>query len=195
MTKSVLISAALLVCLTSTNSPVLAKWGQVTITDNNGEEGIVKHGLFGKKTYVKDRYGNGFKSKKSIFGLTKDTQVSALGNDVHVHKGLFGFGKTEGQDMLGDTVTSNKNIFYRNTNVNLSGANNLFNKYFGPQKQPPSLNPNALNNPGQIPPFPGGQSPSGQLFDLHGPQPLSQPPLDANSQAIPAAPSSNTPSY
>ena len=99
-----------------------------------------------KKTVVQDRWGDGFAHKKSIFGLTKDTEVSALGNDVHSHKGLFGFGKTEGQDMLGDTFTSHKNLLYRNTNVNLSGVNGLLDKYFGPKNSLNApINPTTLN--------------------------------------------------
>jgi hypothetical protein len=138
--------------------PAFAGWGKFTLTDNNGEQVVVKHGLFGKKTIVKDRFGDGFEHNKSIFGLTKDTKVSALGNDVHVHKGLFGFGKTEGQDMLGDTVTSNKNLLFRNTNVNLSGVNGLVDKYFGPKNiNNPPLDPGLAKRlpnealPGNIP--------------------------------------------
>lgn len=136
--------------------PAFAHWGKFTITDNNGEEVVVKHGLFGKKTVVEDRWGDGFAHSRSIFGLTKDTKVSALGNDVHVHKGLFGFGKTEGQDMLGDTFTSHKNLLYRNTNVNLSGVNGLMSKFFGPKQVPPAgMPPNAtpqVPNANVIPP-------------------------------------------
>ncbi len=175
MTKRFLASMAVIVTL-ATNSPALAKWGKVTVTDNNGEEMVVKHGLFGKKTYVKDRFGDGFQNKKSIFGLTKDTQVSALGNDVHVHKGLFGFGKTEGKDMFGDKISSNKNPFYRNTKVDLSGANNLFTKYFAPQKiAPPTVDPNAVSHPQALP----------------GALPFS----NSNSPAVPATSPDNPPSY
>ncbi len=112
----------------------IAKWGTFKITDDSGDEVMVHHGLFGKKTVVKDRNGDGFSHSRSIFGLTKDTQAGALGNDIHVHKGLFGFGKTEGQDMLGDTVNSKSNPLFRNTNIDLSGANNMVSKFFGKHK-------------------------------------------------------------
>jgi hypothetical protein len=144
MKKLLYLCASLSLTINFVNdSPALAKWGKFTITDDNGEQVVVKHGLFGKKTIVKDRWGDGFEHKRSIFGLTKDTQVSAVGNDVHVHKGLFGFGKTEGQDMLGDTISSHNNPLYHNTNVNLSGVNNVIDKYFGSKKPLNSpLNPN-----------------------------------------------------
>ncbi len=125
--------------------PSFAGWGKTTVTDNNGEEVTVKHGLFGKKTIVKDRWGDGVEHNRSIFGLSKDTKVSALGNDVHVHKGLFGFSKVEGQDMLGDKWSSSKNPLFGNTKVDLSGVNRIVDKYFGPkQLNNPSIDPNAL---------------------------------------------------
>jgi len=155
MTERFLLPLLILFVLLWSNQFALAKWGTVTVTDDNGEEIVVKHGLFGKKTIVKDRFGNGVESKKSIFGLTKDTEVNAVGNDVHVHKGLFGFSKTEGHDILGDTVTSKKNLLYSNTNVNLSGVNDLLNKYLRPKNlNPQGFDPNATNrrpmNPGLI---------------------------------------------
>ena len=175
MTKRFLASMAVLITLAPT-LPVFAKWGKVTVTDSSGEEVVVKHGLFGKKTLVKDRFGDGFQNKKSIFGLTKDTQVSALGNDVHVHKGLFGFGKTEGKDMFGDKISSNKNPFYRNTNIDLSGANKMFTKYFAPQQiTPPTVDPNAISHPQALP----------------GALPFS----NSNPPAVPITPPENTPSY
>lgn len=128
------------------NQSALAKWGTFTMTDENGEQVKVKHGLFGKKTIVKDRFGNGVATKQGIFGINKDTQVSAVGNNVQVHKGLLG-SQTEVEDMLGDKITSNKNLLYSNTNVDLSGVNRLLNKYFGPK----------MGNPSTIAPVPAYQ--------------------------------------
>ncbi len=147
---AILLLAVCSIC----TSPTFAGWGKFTLTDDNGEQVTVKHGLFGKKTIVKDRWGDGFEHNRSIFGLTKDTKVSAIGNDVHVHKGLFGFSKTQGQDMLGDTVTASKNPLFHNTNVNLSGVNGLLDKYLGPKKLnsppvDPSVLKQGLNDPAQ----------------------------------------------
>jgi hypothetical protein len=125
-------------------------WGTVSITDGSGEQVQVKHGLFSKKTIVKDRYGDGFQHSRSIFGLTKDTQVGAIGNEVHVHKGLFGFGKTEGHDILGDSVSSSKNPLFSKTNIDLSGANNLVSKIFSKTSSTPQLNPSIPAQPGSF---------------------------------------------
>jgi hypothetical protein len=146
MIERLLCLFLILFMLLLSNQRALAKWGTTTVTDDNGEQVVVKHGLFGKKTIVKDRFGDGVANSKSIFGLTKDTQVNVLGNDVRVHKGLFGFSKTEGHDILGDSVSSKKNLLYHNTNVNLSGVNNLLNKYLGPKNlNSPAMDPGAIN--------------------------------------------------
>lgn len=169
MTKTFYLYTYLLIILLSLGLPALAKWGTFTMTDDNGDQVIVKHGLFGKKTIVKDRYGDGFANSKSIFGLTKDTQVGVLGNEVHAHKGLFGFGKTEGHDVLGDTVSSKNNPLYRNTNVNLSGANSFLNKFFAPK---PSSPVNPTNMPGQVGSMPNMQP---GIQPVNTPAPLIDP--------------------
>jgi hypothetical protein len=125
-----------LVAFLNSATPALA-WlglGKFTMTDGSGDQVVVKHGLFGRKTVVTDRFGNGVETSRSIFGLTKDTKVGVLGNEVHSHKGLFGFSKTESQSMLGDTVTSNKNPLYGNTNINLKGVDGLLSGYMQPKQ-------------------------------------------------------------
>jgi hypothetical protein len=55
----------------SSTSPTLA-WlglGKFTVTDGSGDQVVVKHGLFGHKTVVNDRLGDGFERSRSIFGL------------------------------------------------------------------------------------------------------------------------------
>jgi len=131
--------------------PTLAKWGTFTITDEHGDQVKVKHGLLGKKIVVQDRNGNGFKHSKSIFGISKKTDVAVLGNEASVHKTWFGFSKIEGHDMLGDTVSSKKNPLFRNTNVNLSGADAFLSKISSPKS---SLPPNNPYMPGQSGPSP-----------------------------------------
>jgi hypothetical protein len=147
VTKSILFFVYILIIVLLTGRSALARWGTLSMTDDKGDQVLVKHGLLGKKTMVKDRNGNGFKHSRSIFGLTKDTQVGVLGNEAHVHKGLLGFGKTEGHDILGDSISSKKNPLFRNTNVNLSGANAFVEKMLSPKTPLPQTNPNV---PGPI---------------------------------------------
>ncbi len=151
-----LIVVSIIIAIYLNGMPAFAKWGTFSMTDEHDDQVTVKHGLFGKKTIVKDRYGNGFKHSKSIFGLTKDTQVGVLGNEMHVHKGLFGFGKTEGHDIFGDTVTSKKNLLYRNTNIDLSGVDDFLSKKFAakPALPQPSSNPPGQELVPNVPPNP-----------------------------------------
>jgi len=130
-----------LIILALYGSNALAKWGTVSVTDGSGEQIEVKHGLFSKKTIIKDRYGDGVQHSRTIFGLSKDTQVGVAGNEVSVHKGLFGFGKTEGHDLLGDSVSSSKNPLFSKTNIDLSGANNLMSKIFSKTSSTSQFNP------------------------------------------------------
>ena len=171
--KRLSIGAACLLFMIFFNiMPSMAKWGTFTMTDDQGDEVKVKHSLFGKKTVVKDRNGNGFEHSRSIFGLTKDTKVGALGNDMHVHKGLFGFGKTEANDMLGDTVKSKKNLLFRNTNVDMNGANSFLTKMFS---KPNQAKPNIPSPAGIDPNTPLSSSPLAGQNQLSSPVPLVSP--------------------
>jgi hypothetical protein len=112
--------------------PAEAGWGKMTIDSGAGDQVVVKHGLLGRKTVVEDRLGDGFATSHSIIG-TKTTEVSVLGNGVRYHKGLLGFSSASAHTMLGDSLSTHKGLFYRTTNVNVSGINSLLGHYLHPE--------------------------------------------------------------
>jgi len=129
--KNIFLSFSFLALSVQSTLPVLAGWGKFTIDSGSGDQVEVKHGLFGRKTVVKDRLGDGFASSHSILG-TKSTEASVLGNGVRYHKGLLGFSSASAHTMLGDSITTHKGLFTRNTNVNVSGINSLLGRYIHP---------------------------------------------------------------
>jgi len=160
MSKHFLVCLLVAVATALSNGPsVMAGFGKTTITDESGEEVVVKHGLFSHKTMVKDRLGNVYERKRGLFG-TKDTKVDVLGNEVHTHKGLFGFSNTDAHSILGDSVTSKKNPLYRDTNVNVKGVSGLLNKYFKSKQTNIPLAPSGTINQGQPESLPAINAPS-----------------------------------
>lgn len=106
-----------------TTAPALARGNDLVIKDGFGEQVVVKHGWFGKKTVtVKDRLGDGYTTNKGLFG-TKEQSVNILGNGFTRKKGLFGGSQINGSTILGDKITTKKGIFgRRTTEVDVSGA-------------------------------------------------------------------------
>jgi hypothetical protein len=98
-----------------------AKAQDLSITNGKGEEIVIKSG---RSKVIKDRFGNGYASKKGWF-RKNEKDVSILGNQYKSKKGLLGGSKTEATTILGDKVVSKKGWFglgRRKTTVDLSGT-------------------------------------------------------------------------
>lgn len=106
------------------------------ITDGQGEVVKVERGWFGsKKKVVKDRMGNGYSSKKGLFGTTEQ-EGSVLGNSFKRKKGFFGRSDIQGSTIFGDKVTTKKGLFgQRKTTVDVSGSAAMIKTLLG-SKQP-----------------------------------------------------------
>ncbi len=132
-----LFSAAALVIAISSASPLAFASNNLTIKSGGGEELTVKNGLFGgSQKIVKDRFGNGYESKKGWFG-TKKAKVSVLGNHVEKKKGLLGSTEVEATSILGDKVTTKKGLFgNRKTTVELGGVSSMIGQLFKKKPAP-----------------------------------------------------------
>src|SRR5947207_601414 len=92
-----------------------ARGNDWTLTTGMGDGVQVKHGWFGRKSVVvKDRLGDGYATKKGLFGTTQ-SEANVLGNTFTKKKGLLGGSDIEGHTIFGDTITTKKGIFGRRT--------------------------------------------------------------------------------
>lgn len=128
--KNICAQFVTIACLLAWQAPAHAGWGKLTVTTGAGDQVVVKRGLFGRKTVVQDRLGDNFSTSHGWFG-TKSTEANVLGNGIRYNKGLFGISSASAHTLLGDNLESHKGLFYRNTNVNLSGINSLVGQYLG----------------------------------------------------------------
>lgn len=129
--------AALLCCSISMVPSVAMAFdpGNLTIKSGSGEEITYKKGMFGKnQVLVKDRIGNKYEKKKSMFG-GRSKEVSLLGNQYKSSHSVLG-DKAEGRSFFGDTVTVKKGAFGRkSTEVDLSGITGVVKGLMG-SKEP-----------------------------------------------------------
>ncbi len=120
------------------------------IKDGMGEEVKMQQGWFGtKKRMVKDRLGNGYASKKGLFGTT-ETEASVLGNSIKRKKGFFGTNDIEGSTIFGDKVSTKKGLFgRRTTTVDVSGSSAVLKSLFGSKPPTPRA---TVTDPSSFPP-------------------------------------------
>jgi len=146
MKNIVLIAASLVFLLLSCDLEAKAGLGKLTVTSGSGDELVIKHGLFHRKTLVEDRFGDGFATTHSIFG-SKSKEINLLGNGVRYRRGILGLSDTEAHTLLGDRVSSHKGLIYRNTQVDLSGVNQLLHHCLNPQTSQDAPAPKTLPEP------------------------------------------------
>ncbi|CAN5274238.1 hypothetical protein BH11CYA1_BH11CYA1_09740 [soil metagenome] len=142
----------------SNSSPAQARSGDFEVKTGQGEEFTVQHNLFGRKSFVaQDRLGNKVERSKGLLGNDK-TGVQILGNGYETKKSIFGNKSTKVSTILGDKVETKKSWFglgRRKTTVDLSGTTSLINSALSKRKgaagAPNDLLPSANLNSQPVP--------------------------------------------